>query len=80
MEVQRHLQLTATTATGGLWTRLQRFAGVLSPYCSTIDTLVQHDPHNTALVWGSIRVIIQVCRTANWQASYSFRSLTGPAC
>lgn len=61
MEVQHHLRLTAT-ATGGLWARLQRFAGVLSPYCVTIDAFVQHDPHNTALVWGSIRVIIQVCR------------------
>jgi hypothetical protein len=35
---------------------------IFDRYASSIDVLVQHQPHVTALVWGSIRTLIQVSR------------------
>lgn len=32
----------------------------LNQYAANIDVLVQHQPHITALVWGSIRILFQV--------------------
>lgn len=32
----------------------------LSEYCVPIDVMIQHQPHITALVWGSIRCLISV--------------------
>ncbi|KAL5044724.1 hypothetical protein BDW71DRAFT_215563 [Aspergillus fruticulosus] len=58
MAVRGHL--TAKMTVGAWHARLQRFIAAVAPYCVAIDALVQHEPHNTALVWGSIRLIIQV--------------------
>jgi len=33
---------------------------IFSEYCVTIDIMVEHQPHITALVWGAIRFLISV--------------------
>jgi hypothetical protein len=33
---------------------------IFNQYAVSIDVLVQHQPHVTALIWGSIRTLIQV--------------------
>ncbi|KAL4763651.1 uncharacterized protein BDW70DRAFT_148431 [Aspergillus foveolatus] len=53
-------QLTERMTIGTWHARLHRFIAAMTPYCAAVDAVVQHEPHNTALVWGSIRVIIQV--------------------
>ncbi|KAL4732995.1 hypothetical protein BDV11DRAFT_101899 [Aspergillus similis] len=53
-------QLTEKMIVGTWNARLQQFIAAITPYCSAVDALAQYDPHHTALVWGSIRAIIQV--------------------
>ncbi|KAL2810486.1 hypothetical protein BJX63DRAFT_316956 [Aspergillus granulosus] len=53
----------------GKWSeKLEHFIVSLSSYCAVVDVAVQHSPHNTALVWGAIRFIIQAV-VANQETS-----------
>jgi len=39
---------------------IQGLSQRIEPYCKVIDTFVQSSPEYSALVWGSIRLILQV--------------------
>jgi hypothetical protein len=41
--------------------RLDSFIGNVKPFFAALDVLSQVDPVHFATVWGSIRVILQVC-------------------
>jgi hypothetical protein len=43
---------------------VKTFITRLQPYFNAIDVLVQCDPIHAASVWGALRVVIQVCKTA----------------
>ena len=40
--------------------RLGEILRGMEPYTKIVDTMIQHDPQVSALVWGSIQAIIQV--------------------
>lgn len=44
----------------GFLSRIAEFAKALQPYLNIVDILVSSNPQYTALVWGSLRLILQV--------------------
>jgi len=44
---------------------IKGFSERIEPYCKVIDTFVQSSPEISALVWGSIRLILQVCKLSH---------------
>lgn len=46
--------------------RLQKLLRALDKYGKVVDVCVQHSPEVTALVWGSMRLVIDVCASSHF--------------
>lgn len=45
----------------GLLDLIDSLAQRLQPFCSVIDTLVSSKPEVSALIWGGLKLVLQVC-------------------